>query len=83
MLKCRICGISNIDKNIHKENIDYIRHGNWYCHKSCYDERERRRQKISIHDNNSDDFRKDACYNYLKRDIKIEVTSLFFLHWEK
>lgn len=83
MLKCRICGISNIDKNIHKENIDYIRHGNWYCHKSCYDERERRRQNISIHDNNSDDFWKDACYNYLKRDIKIEVTSLFFLQWEK
>ena len=36
MIKCRICGIENIDKKTQQENIDYIKHGNWYAHKSCY-----------------------------------------------
>lgn len=83
MLKCRICGLENIDKKVHKENVDYIKHGSWYAHKKCYEERERRRGNISIHEEESDDFWKDASYNLLKKDLKIPVTNVFFIQWER
>lgn len=83
LLQCRICKRRDIDKSTQQEDIDYIRHGNCYWHKECYEERERRRKKIDIHDENSDSFWKDAAYNYLKREIKIEVTNIFFLQWEQ
>lgn len=83
MLKCRICGIEDIDKTSQKENIDYIRHGNWYCHKTCFEERERRRGTIDIHEEQNDDFWKDASYCYLTKDLKIKVTNVFFVQWER
>ena len=80
---CRICGARNIDKETQKENIDYIKHGNWYAHKSCYDKREEKRHNISINEEQSDEFWKDASYNYLLKDLKIEVTQVFFVQWER
>ena len=35
IVKCRICGES-FDTN----DVEFVRHGNWYAHKKCYDERE-------------------------------------------
>lgn len=83
LLQCRICKQRNIDRNTQQENIDYIRHGNHYWHKECYEDRERRRKNIDIHDENSDSFWREASYNFLKRDIKIEVTDAFFIQWQR
>ena len=83
MIKCRICGIENIDKKTQQENVDYIKHGNWYAHKSCYEERERRRGNIDIHEEQSDEFWKDASYYYLTKDLKIPITNVFFIQWER
>ena len=83
MLKCRICGIEDINKDTQKENVDYIRHGNWYAHKSCYEERERRRGNIDIHEEQTDEFWKDASYCYLTKDLKIKVNDVFFVQWER
>ena len=40
IVKCRICGES-FDTN----QEEFIRHGNWYAHKKCYDEREAAKTK--------------------------------------
>ena len=82
MNKCRICGVRSIDPDTQRENVDYIRHGRWYVHKSCYEERERRRGNIDIHEEQDDRFWQEASYDYLRKDLKMGVTNLFFKQWK-
>ena len=63
-LKCRICGIEDIDKDIMQLDVDYVQHGRWYAHRSCYDLNERKKLKIDIHDNQNDTFWQDAARDY-------------------
>ena len=79
---CRICGVRDIDPDILEENKDYIRHGNWCVHKSCYDLREKKRKGISLQDNETDDFWRNSTYDFLKVDLKMEMNNgLFFKQW--
>ncbi len=83
LIKCRLCGIEDINKKTQQENIDYIRHGKWYAHKSCYEERERRRGNIDIHEDQDDNFWKDISYDYLRKDLKIPIVpKVFFSQWK-
>lgn len=81
LYKCYECKVRDIDPNILEEGKDYIKHGTHYYHKSCYDLRERRKQNPNINDEASDDFWKDATYDYLKKVIKLDVSTLFFKQW--
>ena len=78
---CHECQVRDIDTNILKENEDYIKRGNFYYHKSCYDLREYRKKHPSVKIEANDDFWKDAAYDYLRFVVKVEVSTLFFKQW--
>ena len=81
LYKCYECKVRDIDPNILEEGVDYIRRGTHYYHKSCYELRERRKQNPNVKDEADEDFWKDAAYDYLKKDIKISVSTRFFKQW--
>lgn len=81
LYKCYECKVRDIDPNILKEGEDYIRRGTHIYHKSCYNLREKRKKNPNIKDMESDDFWKDAAYDYLKKVVKIDVSTLFFKQW--
>ena len=81
LYKCYECKVRDIDPNILEEGKDYIKRGTHYYHKSCYELREKRKKNPNIKDEATDDFWKDAAYDYLKKIVKVEMSTLFFKQW--
>lgn len=72
IVHCRICK-GEIDRNIQKENIDWImRSKNWYYHKKCFDEWVRTKDDIHTNDPN-EEFWKDASYYFMTKELLISI----------
>lgn len=70
---CRVCHQA-IDRNVEVENIDWIMPSkNYFYHCRCYEDWVQKKNNVKISSQENDDFWRSAAYDYLKRQLKIEV----------
>lgn len=69
---CRICNCE-IDRNTQEQGIDWVMPSkNWYYHKSCYDDWEKKKSTIKTEDPNPTLWL-DATWQYIKRKLNYKV----------
>ena len=70
---CRVCHQA-IDRNVEVENIDWVMPSkNYFYHCRCYEDWVQKKNNVKISSQENDDFWRSAAYDYLKRQLKIEV----------
>lgn len=75
LVHCRICK-QDIDRNIQKENIDWIQPSKgWYYHPQCYSDFAKKKKGLcnDIHAEVDNDLWFSALYDYLQKDLKMSL----------
>lgn len=76
LVTCRICGVK-IDRSTQKEGVEWVMPvERWYYHTSCYEDFGKKRKSIKENDiaiELDDDFWFGAVYDYLRKDLKMNL----------
>lgn len=82
LVMCRACRKTDIDRNIQIEGVDWVMpRSRYYYHKKCYDDWIKKKDDIHA-DVENDTLWRDATYDFLTRDLKLNIRDKFFSQWK-